>query len=172
MNLIMHFPSCRDLEASANSRAKFLKETAAVLRKKKDGEIDTRVHALHDEAFERFDCLNCGNCCRTTSPRFLQADIQRLSRHLKMKVSDFLDTYLVMDEDGDYVFPTAPCPFLMDDNKCLVYEHRPQACREYPHTNRKKFRQILPLSIKNASICPVVFAILDKLGREINGTGI
>ncbi|MCC5930878.1 MAG: YkgJ family cysteine cluster protein [Cyclobacteriaceae bacterium] len=143
-----------------------------MLRKKKDNEVDAKVHALHHEAFEKFDCLSCGNCCRTTSPRFLQTDIQRLARHLKMKVSDFIDTYLVMDEDSDYVFPAPPCPFLLEDNKCLVYEHRPQACREYPHTNRKRFRQILSLSIKNASICPVVFGIFDKLGKQINGTGI
>ncbi len=26
--------------------------------------------ALHEEAFEKIDCLKCANCCRNYSPRF------------------------------------------------------------------------------------------------------
>jgi uncharacterized protein len=136
------------------------------LRKKSDKDLDGLFHPLHEEAFEQIDCLSCANCCKTTSPIFQQGDIERLARALKMKVADFIQTYLRMDEEGDYVLTTAPCPFLGHDNACIVYEHRPTACREYPHTNRKRMRQILDLTFRNAEVCPAVHQILERL-KEI-----
>src|SRR5246127_681920 len=63
---------------------------------------------LHEEAFERIDCLKCANCCKKYSPRFKTPDIKRISRHLKMKESVFIDTYLRLDEEGDYVVRSTP----------------------------------------------------------------
>jgi hypothetical protein len=47
----------------------------------------------------------------------------------------------------------------MPDNYCMVYESRPKACREYPHTDRKKFAQLLSLTEKNLDTCPAVLDI-------------
>ncbi len=58
---------------------------------------------LHEEAFSKMDCLQCANCCKNYSPRFKTPDIKRISKHLKMKESVFIDTYLRLDEEGDYV---------------------------------------------------------------------
>lgn len=66
---------------------------------------------LHEEAFEQIDCLQCANCCKNYSPRFKTPDIKRISKHLKLKESVFIDTYLRLDEDGDYVVKNSPCPF-------------------------------------------------------------
>lgn len=82
-----------------------------------------------------------------------------------MRTPDFISQHLYMDEDRDYVFRQTPCPFLMADNYCCVYENRPRACREYPHTDRTRFYQILNLTLKNCEVCPVVFAITDELTR-------
>ncbi|MBT3385590.1 MAG: YkgJ family cysteine cluster protein [Prolixibacteraceae bacterium] len=133
------------------------------LKKKKPKNLDNIVHNLHDEAFAEFDCLDCANCCKTIGPRLSGKDIERLSKHLKMKTSDFMSQYIITDEDNDFVFKNHPCPFLLPDNYCLVYESRPKACREYPHTNRKRFYQILELSHKNCETCPVVFDIFREL---------
>src|ERR1700759_1811130 len=65
-------------------------------------EVLERLPALHAEAFERIDCLQCANCCKTYSPRFKTPDIKRIARHLRMKESELIDTYLRLDEDGDY----------------------------------------------------------------------
>lgn len=46
--------------------------------------------------------------------------------------------YLRVDEDNDKVFKSMPCPFLGEDNLCSIYDIRPKACREFPHTDRKK----------------------------------
>src|SRR5262245_24333414 len=52
---------------------------------------------LHEEAFEKIDCLQCANCCKSYSPRFKTPDIKRIARHLRMRESEFIDTYLRLD---------------------------------------------------------------------------
>lgn len=133
------------------------------LKKTKPKQLDVMAHQSHDTVFEEIDCLDCANCCKTTSPTFYDRDIDRLAKHLKVKPSDFIDSYLRIDEDGDYVLKEAPCPFLDYENYCMVYESRPTACREYPHTNRKRFYQVLDLSLKNTEICPAVAEVFEKL---------
>jgi Fe-S-cluster containining protein len=80
-----------------------------------------------------------------------------------MKPGDFIVKYLRIDEDRDYVLQSSPCPFLGDDNYCQVYKDRPKACREYPHTDRKKVVQIMELTLKNTLVCPAVFEIVERL---------
>jgi len=137
------------------------------LKKKKPKNLDDVVHNLHREAFDSFSCLDCANCCKTIGPRLTDKDIDRLAKHLKMKPSAFLEQYVKTDEDGDFVFRDHPCPFLLPDNYCMVYESRPKACREYPHTNRKRFVQILNLSHKNCETCPVVYEVFEEL-KKVN----
>lgn len=146
--------------------AKSMAETNSLVKKlktKKPKNLDDVVHELHDEAFSKFNCLDCANCCKTIGPRLIDKDIERLAKHLKMKTADFISQYVLTDEDSDYVFKEHPCPFLLPDNYCMVYENRPKACREYPHTDRKRFYQILTLSHKNCETCPVVFEIFEEL---------
>ena len=148
---------------------KYRADTALFVKKlktKKPKNLDDLVHELHDEAFAKFNCLDCANCCKTIGPRLIDKDIERLARHLKMKESEFMSKYILTDEDGDYVFKEHPCPFLLPDNYCMVYENRPKACREYPHTDRKRFYQILPLSHKNCETCPVVFGIFEEIKQR------
>jgi Fe-S-cluster containining protein len=138
-----------------------------VARKPKN--LDAQFFQAHQDVFAKTDCLTCGNCCRTTSPIWNDTDIQRVSHLFKMKTSAFLDAYLVQDSDGDWVYPKAPCPFLdLEDNKCGIYDHRPKACREYPHTDRKNIMGILALTQQNALICPAVTQILEKIEQIYN----
>lgn len=73
-----------------------------------------------------------------------------------------------MDEEGDWIFHSTPCPFLLPDNACSIYTHRPQACKEYPHTNRKKMYQVETITLKNAGICPAVQEILTVITQKLN----
>jgi len=135
----------------------------AKLKRKKPKNLDDVVHQLHNEVFEEIDCLDCANCCKSISPTLYEKDIERLAKHLKMKPSQLVDEYLKIDEDKDYVFRKQPCPFLLPDNYCIVYESRPKACREYPHTDRKRFYQILDLTLKNTEVCPAAFDVVEKM---------
>jgi len=136
------------------------------LKKVKPKELDEEFERNHEEVFSKIDCLECANCCKTTSPIFLNTDIDRLAKSFRLKSSAFIDQYLHRDEEGDYVLNSAPCPFLGLDNKCSVYEDRPKACREYPHTNRKNIHGILELSLKNTLVCPAVFKIFKQIGEN------
>jgi uncharacterized protein len=135
------------------------------LKKKDPRKVDEVFHELHEEVFSEIDCLDCANCCKTTSPIFYQHDIERLAKFLRMKPGDFIEKYLRMDEDNDFVLQSAPCPFLGADNYCAVYAHRPKACREYPHTDRKKMVQIMDLTYKNTLVCPAVFEMLERIKK-------
>ncbi len=157
------------LPAKAKQVQKENQRLLKYLKKKKPKDLDSQVQALDEEAFDHIDCLECANCCRTTSPLFKTKDIERLAKHLKMKPGEFIEQYLEIDEDGDYAFPEAPCPFLMSDNYCMVYEYRPNACREFPHTNRRKFHQVIGVTSKNIAICPAVFEIVEKLRTVYEG---
>jgi hypothetical protein len=119
---------------------------------------------LHEEVFRRTDCLTCANCCRTTSPIFRDRDVERAARRLRMGAAAFEAAYLRRDEDGDLVLQSAPCPFLdLGDHRCSIYEDRPAACREYPHTDRKHMAGILPLTARNAHVCPAVAEIALRI---------
>jgi Fe-S-cluster containining protein len=136
------------------------------LKKRKPKNLDSIVHDAHDEVFEEIDCLECANCCKVLGPRISDVDIARLSKHLRMKPGNLIHQYFKIDEDGDYVFNTMPCPFLMPDNYCMVYDSRPIACRDYPHTDRKRFYQLLDLTKDNVETCPAVYEIVERIKAE------
>jgi Fe-S-cluster containining protein len=125
------------------------------------------MEKLHKSEFEKTDCLQCANCCKTTSPIFTTKDIERISKSFRIKTRHFIDTYLILDADSDYVLKTSPCTFLAADNTCNIYDLRPKACREYPHTNRKNFEKISDLTLENVAICPATFNIVEALRAKL-----
>lgn len=147
----------------AKADRKQLNKLLGKLKRKPPKNLDTIFHELHKEAFQEINCLDCANCCKTTSPIFYDKDVERMAAHFRIKPAQFFDQYLKVDEDGDQVLKTSPCPFLLEDNKCMTYESRPKACREYPHTNRKRMHQILDLTAKNTRVCPAVSDIVEKI---------
>lgn len=147
----------------ATSRAPQNRKFLNGLKRRPLNRMDEAFQRHHAAVFAETDCLQCANCCKTTSPVFAQADIERLSRNLKMRPGEFIDKYLRLDEDQDYVLKTAPCPFLQADNRCAVYDDRPKACREYPHTNRKNMAALLDLTYRNTLVCPAVLEIVERL---------
>lgn len=130
--------------------------------------IDQLFHIHHQQVFKEIDCLKCANCCKTTSPIILQKDIHSISRYLKISASSFIQEYLIMDEEGDFVFKKAPCPFLQRENTCSIYDARPKACKDYPHTNRKRMREILSITYENVFVCPAVSKIVQAIEKEIS----
>lgn len=134
--------------------------------KNKLAKMDYIVHGLHNSFSEKIDCLSCANCCHSLGPAIYNKDIERMAKALRIKPSQVVDQYLRIDEDGDYVFKSMPCPFLMNDNYCSIYESRPKACREYPHTDRKNFSQIYKLTVKNTATCPIAFEVLKELIKK------
>jgi Fe-S-cluster containining protein len=138
------------------------------LKKRTPKNLDYIMQELHDEEFKKTDCLACGNCCKTTSPIFTDKDTERIAKHLKMKVAAFTAQYLERDEDDFMVLKTAPCSFLDEsDNTCFIYDVRPKACAEYPHTNRRKFIGITDLTLANTFVCPATYNIVEALKKRL-----
>ena len=137
------------------------------LKKKTPKNLDYIMQELHEKEFKNTDCLQCANCCKTTGPLFTDKDIERISKHFKLKPQQFISQYLRMDEENDYVLQSVPCTFLGADNYCSIYEVRPKACSEFPHTDRKKFQQISNLTLKNVAICPAAYNIVEEMKKLI-----
>ena len=80
-----------------------------------------------------------------------------------MKEGMFIETYLRLDEEGDYVAKNLPCPFLGADNYCSIYEDRPSDCRRFPYSDEDVFLKRPKLTLKNSTFCPIVFHVLEAL---------
>jgi uncharacterized protein len=130
-------------------------------------EVLKELPELHEKAFNQIDCLQCARCCKRYSPRFKIPDIKRISKILQMKEGAFIEKYLRLDEDGDYVAVSAPCPFLGEDNKCSIYEDRPSDCRRFPYTDEDVILKRPRLTQKNSSFCPIVVSVLEGLLEKI-----
>ncbi|HRN91834.1 MAG TPA: YkgJ family cysteine cluster protein [Ferruginibacter sp.] len=118
---------------------------------------------LHEEAFQQINCLDCAGCCKQYSPRFKTPDIKRIARFLQMKEGVFIETFLRLDEEGDYVTQQAPCPFLQENNTCRIYDVRPSDCSRFPYTDEDVLLKRQHITLKNATFCPAVVFVLEGL---------
>ncbi len=147
-------------EKKSAERQKLYKQ---FLQKAGKNDVLKQLPDLHEEAFSKIDCLQCANCCKNYSPRFKTPDIKRISKHLRMRESDFIETYLKVDEDGDYVAKSLPCPFLGADNYCSIYDQRPSDCHRFPYTDEDVIIKRQPLTLKNSTFCPITYYVLEGL---------
>jgi Fe-S-cluster containining protein len=151
-------------EKKSKERQKLYKQ---FLQRVSKNDVLKRQEAIHEEAFEKIDCLGCANCCKNYSPRFKLPDIKRISKVLGLRETDFITTYLKMDEEGDYVLQQLPCPFLEANNECRIYEDRPSDCRRFPYTDEDVLVKRPVITQKNSSFCPITYYTLEKLMEAI-----
>lgn len=144
------------------------KQYKSFLQRADKNKVLKQLPDLHEEAFTHVDCLQCANCCKTYSPRFKTPDIKRISKHLKLKEGDFIEKYLRLDSDGDYVVKQSPCPFLGSDNYCSIYEVRPSDCERFPYTDEDVILKRMNITLKNSTFCPAVFYVLEKLMKVVS----
>lgn len=135
------------------------------LKQHRGKHFDRWVNELDQTVFTDIDCLDCANCCTSIPPIVTVKDAERMAKYLKLSNADFFERYLIKDEDGDVVINQSPCPFLQKDNKCAVYDDRPKACRQYPHTGTGDFSKNLALHFQNSVYCPAVFHILKRIEK-------
>lgn len=158
----------RDIREEGKQVRQKIKRTFRQLKSLGQAQQDQLIQHEHEEVFAETECLECANCCRTAGPRITSADITRMARGLKISESKMTHTYLRIDpEDGEYIMSSLPCPFLGTDNFCSIYDFRPKACREYPHTNRRRQHQLYGLHQENLLICPAVQKIFVRLDAAL-----
>jgi Fe-S-cluster containining protein len=160
----MENPLLVNWEKKSRERQKLYKQ---FLQRVSKNEVLSRQQEIHEEAFNKVDCLSCANCCKKYSPRFKTPDIKRISKLLGLREGVFIETYLKEDEDGDFVLQTVPCPFLGSDNFCSIYEDRPSDCRRFPYTDEDVLIKRASLTLKNSSFCPITYYTLERLIQDI-----
>ena len=160
----MQDPVFKNWEKKSAERQKIYKR---LLDRADKNKVLRELPDLHEAAFEKVDCLQCAACCKNYSPRFKTTDIKRISKLLKMRESVFIDSYLNLDPEGDYVVKSSPCPFLGDDNFCSIYADRPSDCRRFPYTDEDVLFKRKPLTLKNSTFCPAVYFVLEKLNEKL-----
>jgi hypothetical protein len=130
-------------------------------------EVLRAIPELHETAFKQIDCLQCAHCCKRYSPRFKPPDVKRIAKVLQQKESALIEKYLRIDEEGDYVTRSVPCPFLGENNHCSIYEDRPSDCKRFPYTDEDVILKRPSLTMKNSSFCPIVVSVLEGLLEKI-----
>lgn len=132
-----------------------------------DATLDAMVRETAQDVWAQIDCTACGNCCRTLQIVVDARDIRRLAARLDIPAPSFRRRYVRVDGDGILHFAAAPCAFLGEDNRCTVYEDRPQACRDFPYLHEEGFRRRTLSMIENNATCPIVFNVWQRLKRRL-----
>lgn len=137
------------------------------LRKLKSSNSENMVPVLrniHLVVFQSTDCLSCANCCKTT-PALITTGCKTYCKVSSNTCFSVFKLYVITDFDGEMMMKNVPCVFLDQENKCTIYEVRPESCRRYPHTDEKEYPQRISLNIANTTICPAAAIILERLKK-------
>jgi uncharacterized protein len=146
----------RSLSAFLNKLDKIVPEDMPELVAREDAKV-----------WQKVNCMECANCCKTMTPTFTPADVKRISAHLEMTPKAFRDKWLKKEEDtGDWVNTTQPCQFLVA-NKCSIYDVRPADCAEFPHHNKKPFDLYNDTFKNNLIHCPATLMLVDRLKKTV-----
>lgn len=141
---------------------------ASLMKAQKQNRSIQHLEKWHDSAFDKINCLDCARCCKNHSPRFNNTDIKRISKYFNIKETAFINTYLKIDEDEDYVLQSQPCTFLNSDNTCQIYDVRPKDCSRFPYTDEAVFINQVNLSLKNATFCPIAEDVLIQMTEHFS----
>ncbi len=159
---LIHLPQLAKEQEKENGRfRRFLKFQCRV----DDAEVDRRVADITQRVWAQIDCTTCANCCKTVHPTLSESDVERLARRLYMDRQTFIAQFLEAEEEAHekaWRTRTTPCPFLQD-NRCSVYEDRPEDCRGYPYLYEPEFSFRTIAMIERTATCPIVFEVMEEL---------
>lgn len=136
------------------------------LKSKDTKRLDDIVHSINDEVSALIDCTKCGNCCKELKPTVTHKDIKKISVRIN-RSQHAVKEEITETVEGETCFKNLPCIFL-SENKCTIYEDRPQDCSEFPFLNKKSFNMRLWGVIGNYSICPIVYNVFEILKKKYN----
>jgi Fe-S-cluster containining protein len=148
---------------------KHLKQYTTFLRglhSRKITGLNAKLNRFHKEAYTAIDCGQCANCCKTMTPTYTKADVKRIARHVGLTPQAYWKKYLAQDESGDIIHRKTPCHFLDKNNRCSIYEVRPQDCRLFPHTQRKDFLYQRQIHLQNLDECPITHHVVKRMHED------
>jgi Fe-S-cluster containining protein len=131
--------------------------------------INKLATEIEKEVWHTVDCLSCAKCCKTMTPTFSNADINRISAFLGQTPDEFKEKYLRRERGGDrdWLNRKEPCQFLdLKTNHCSIYEVRPSDCAGFPHLS-KSLRDFSHVHKQNLECCPASFKMVEKMMEKI-----
>jgi Fe-S-cluster containining protein len=138
-----------------------------ILKNKNSDALDELVFHLNESVSSQIDCTQCGNCCRSLMINVDNKDTHRLATHLQISAEAFEGKYIEKSGEGTLAVMNAiPCKFL-HENKCTVYEARPEECREFPGLHRRGFAARLFATFMHYGRCPIVYNVIEKLKMDV-----
>lgn len=132
-----------------------------------DRHLDEVVLQIAHEVSAGIDCTQCANCCKTLEVSLRDADLERLATHLGITIGEVEARYASSGRQCDRAFAHHPCALLHND-RCTVYEARPEDCRAYPHLDTGDFRSRMWQLLPHAENCPIIFNTLQRLKQAVN----
>jgi uncharacterized protein len=132
-----------------------------------DTEIDELAMVLDGEISPKINCTSCGNCCKTLMVNINEREADNLSGHLKMSRESFDDQYLEKGSNGMMILNSIPCHFL-SENKCTVYEHRFEGCKEFPALHLPGFKKRVFTTFMHYDRCPIIFNVVEQLKERLH----
>jgi uncharacterized protein len=129
--------------------------------------LDKLAETIDKEVWTEVDCLACANCCKTMSPTFTPKDLKRIAPHFNMTIAEFKEKWLYKDKIGDWMNTSQPCQFLKSDNKCSIYEIRPDDCRGFPHLTRRRMPDYIHVHKQNIAYCPATLKMVEKMKERL-----
>lgn len=130
--------------------------------------IDKLTQQIEPEVWQEVECLTCANCCKKMTPTFTVKDLKRISAHFQMTPEAFKEKWLEKDKNKDWVNVNQPCQFLnLKDNKCSIYEIRPEDCAGFPHLSKRKWEQYAHVHKQNIDYCPATFKMVEKIMQRV-----
>lgn len=132
---------------------------------------DKAFQILASEIQSHVDCTACANCCRHSVVSVDRVEIGRIAVHLGMTVEAAERLYTVADPDEsglrNLVSSGEGCVFL-DGTLCMIYEARPNTCRNFPHIAVGGHSLgSRPSSLARwAAICPIIYNAIEEFKHQ------
>ena len=89
----MQAVNLRSFKQKVRHNKRSLKRFLTKIEKNPPRGLDKITAALEPEVWKEVDCLTCANCCKTTSPIFINSDIERLAKSFNIKPGAFIDKH-------------------------------------------------------------------------------
>ncbi len=107
-------------------------------------------------------CVGCGKCCYCKPIVLNSKDIRVMACKLGVTVKEFKKQYTERYPGNpglSHFKKEAPCVFLDENNRCKIYDARPDICRQYP------IRQDRNIPNECAVVRDLVMSIVDERGK-------
>ena len=131
--------------------------------------VERRFKAIAQQTEEEIDCTACANCCRVATTQVTERDVERLAKHFRISVTQFLRDYTVESaEEGRILKRTETGCVFLEGNLCSVYEARPNTCELFPHLVKGNGSLVSRMwhMPDRAVYCPIVYNTLERFKAE------